>query len=381
MLLRQARHLFMRLANAVGATSLVARSDWRRHRLVILCYHGISLDDEHAWNPELYMPTAQFRERMRRLRAARYNVLPLGEAVQRLYAGDLPPKSVAVTFDDGFYDFHARALPVLREFDVPATNFVATFYSHFPRPVFDPASSYLLWKGRARGTLALGAVITGAAEASIATPEARAEVWRQLSEHARRERLSAQEKDELLEDLATALGIDYAAWTATRMLQQMRVEELRALPSDLVDVQLHTHRHRMPADHALFVREIADNRESLDAMVDARGPRLHFCYPLGDHDPQSVRWLAELNVRSATTSDADICTPADHPLLLPRFTDTALQPDAVFDGWVSGFYPRLRWSPYLRQLRRRRRTANPPLTVPTAARPVRATTLSDVAVR
>ena len=86
-------------------------------------------------------------------------------------------------------------------------------------------------------------------------------------------------------------------------------------------------------------------------------------------------------MHSATTSDADICTRADHPLLLPRFTDTALQPDAVFDGWVSGFYPRLRWSPYLRQLRRRRRTANPPLTVPTAPHPVRATTLSDVAVR
>ncbi|GLC24063.1 polysaccharide deacetylase family protein [Roseisolibacter agri] len=380
MRLLQARHLFLRLANSIGATSLVARSDWRRHRLVILCYHGISLDDEHQWNPELYMPAAQFRDRMRRLREARYNVLPLSDAVERLYEGNLPPKSVAVTFDDGYYDFHAQALPVLREFDIPATNFVATFYSNFVRPVFDPASAYLLWKGRARGVITLGAVIPGAASMPIVTAEERTQVWRQLREHAFRERLSAQEKDELLADLAMALGIDYQAWTATRMLQQMRESELRALPSDLVDVQLHTHRHRMPDDRALFMREIADNRESLDAMVTSGEPRAHFCYPLGNHDMQSVRWLAEMDVRSATTSDPDICTPADHPLLLPRFTDTTLQPDEVFDGWVSGFYPRLRWSPSLRELRRRRRTVSPPVAEPTAARPLRAT-LSDVVAR
>ena len=163
MLLRHARHALLQIANAVGVTRLVAGSEWRRSRLVILCYHGISLDDEHRWNPELYMPATQFRGRMRRLREARYTVLPLAEAVQRLYDGTLPPKSVAVTFDDGSYDFFARALPIVREFDIPVTNFVATFYSRFPRPVFDPASAYLLWKGRTRrGGLDLGAVIAGA---------------------------------------------------------------------------------------------------------------------------------------------------------------------------------------------------------------------------
>lgn len=380
MLLRPARHLLLRLANAVGVTELVARSDWRRHRLVILCYHGISLDDEHEWNPELYMPAAQFRARMQRLRAARYNVLPLGEAVQRLYAGELPPRSVAVTFDDGFYDFHARALPVLREFDVPATNFVATFYSQFPRPVFDPASAYLLWKARDRGRLAVGDLVPGAGTMPITTREERTAVWRALRSHAKGERLSAEAKDALLAGLAARLGIDYEAWTATRMLQQMREAELRVLPGELVDVQLHTHRHRMPADRALLAREIADNREWLGALTHDGMTRAQFCYPSGCYDLRMVQWLAELDVHTATTSDPDICTAADHPLLLPRFTDTTLQPDAMFDGWVSGFYPSLRWSPYLQGLRRRRREPNPFAPPPAATRPLQPT-LSDAVVR
>ncbi|MGZ8377431.1 MAG: polysaccharide deacetylase family protein [Gemmatirosa sp.] len=352
--LRHARHFLLQCASAVGATRYVARSAWRRSRLVILCYHGISLADEHEWNPELYMPAALFRDRMRRLRDDGYNVLPLSGAVDALYAGDLPPRSVAVTFDDGFYDFHARALPVLREFEIPATNFVATFYSLFQRPVFDPAASYLLWKARARRQVALGGVVPEASTLPIDTAQQRLAVWRTLTQHARQAQLSAGEKDALLSALATELGIDYAAWTATRTLQQMRDEELRALPSDLVDIQLHTHRHRMPEDRSLFVREIADNRTSIRDLVASDLPRSHFCYPSGQYHPRAVEWLGELDIQCALTCDPGICTSQDHPLLLPRFTDTSLQPTAVFDGWVSGLYSQLPLRPRLRELRARR---------------------------
>ncbi|MGZ8413977.1 MAG: polysaccharide deacetylase family protein, partial [Gemmatirosa sp.] len=331
----------------------------RRSRLVILCYHGISLADEHEWNPELYMPAALFRDRMRRLRDDGYNVLPLSGAVDALYAGDLPPRSVAVTFDDGCYDFYARALPVLREFDIPATNFIATYYSCYGRPVFDTALAYLLWKGRARGRVALPVSLADVHGLPIATREERARVWRIVEAHADREQLSGGEKDELLATLADGLGIDYERWAATRMLQQMRPEEIRDLPRDLVDVQLHTHRHRMPDDRRLFVREIADNRRALCDAAPTATPRSEFCYPSGCYDVRAAQWLAELGVRTAVTCEADICTSHDHPLLLPRYADTSLQPHAVFDAWVSGLYPLLPWSPNLRGQRRLRHAALP----------------------
>ena len=46
--------------------------------------------------------------------------------VDLLYAGELPPKQVALTFDDGFKDIEENALPVLTELGFSATVFVAT---------------------------------------------------------------------------------------------------------------------------------------------------------------------------------------------------------------------------------------------------------------
>ena len=49
------------------------------------------------------------------------------EVVAALDGGPaLPHDPVLVTFDDGYDDNHAIAFPILREFGVPATFFVAT---------------------------------------------------------------------------------------------------------------------------------------------------------------------------------------------------------------------------------------------------------------
>ena len=54
-------------------------------------------------------------------------VLSLPEAVDRLEAGRAA-RGIAVTFDDGFADNYANALPVLVEWGVPAAFFLATDY-------------------------------------------------------------------------------------------------------------------------------------------------------------------------------------------------------------------------------------------------------------
>src|SRR5258708_790315 len=123
-------------------------SSWRQQRLAILCYHGVSLEDEHLWAPELYMEASQLRERFEYLREKRCNVLGLDEAVQRLYQGNLPKRTVAITFDDGTYDFYRLAFPILKELELESTVYLTTYYSEFNRPVFDVMSRYLLWKGR-----------------------------------------------------------------------------------------------------------------------------------------------------------------------------------------------------------------------------------------
>ena len=322
-----------RLLRASGALRAVAASNWRRERLVILCYHGLSLLDEHEWDPLLYMTPARFRARLALLRDGGYHVLPLTEAMTRLADGTLPPRSVAITFDDGTVDFAEHAVPALREFRVPATVYLTTFYAEHRLPVFDTALRYVLWRGRNTGPLAL----TGLdAPLSLADAEDRARAALAVTARSRAEGLDAEAKDALIAEVARRLRVDYDAVRARGLFSIMSPAQVGALPPDLVDVQLHTHRHRTPRDHALFAREIRDNGAVISALAAAPRPLEHFCYPSGEYFGEFLDWLPELGVRYATTCVPDVVTRRSHPLLLPRFVDTTAQSDATFEAWTSG---------------------------------------------
>jgi hypothetical protein len=136
-MLRTAKLALLGGAGKLGLTKLVLNSGWRSRRLLILCYHGVSLDDEHEWDSSLYMHRDLFRRRMQTLVDLRCNVLPLQEALERVRNGTLPPRSVAITFDDGSYDFYRLSWPILKFFGFPVTLYFTTYYSDFNRPVFD----------------------------------------------------------------------------------------------------------------------------------------------------------------------------------------------------------------------------------------------------
>src|SRR5215469_3174368 len=91
MTLRKKIKLFgLQMCRGLGLFHLVRESGWRSRRLLILAYHGFSLLDEHLWNPELFLPAAEFESRLASLKAGGYTVLPLGNALPQLYEGTLP---------------------------------------------------------------------------------------------------------------------------------------------------------------------------------------------------------------------------------------------------------------------------------------------------
>ena len=58
--------------------------------------------------------------------ARAFTVIPLAQGVASLNAGTLPPRALAITFDDGYEDNFTAALPVLQRFGMHATFFVAS---------------------------------------------------------------------------------------------------------------------------------------------------------------------------------------------------------------------------------------------------------------
>jgi len=314
-----------------GVFSLVQNSKWRRDRLLILAFHGLSLADEHSWDPSLYIQRSQFAARLRLLKQSGCVVLTLSEALQRLYAKDLPERSVAITFDDGSYDFYAIAHPLLRDFNFPATLYLTTFYSSYNRPVFDVMCSYLIWKGRG-STLDLEPLIGRKDKVVLTTVAARIATTHSLMQFAYAMRLSASDKDALLIRLANSVRVDYDSLLNQRILHIMKPAEVQALEG--VDIQMHTHRHRTPIDREKFVREIEDNRSSIKDIVGTEA--VHFCYPNGYSNLAFMPWLNELGVESAVTSVPGIATTRSHRLLLPRLVDTSALSSLEFEGWLSG---------------------------------------------
>ena len=332
-MLRQIKLATLRLLKSGGIFDLVANSRWRQQRLLILCYHGISLDDEHLWRPGLYMEPALLEQRLETLKRGNYAVLPLGEALDRLRAGTLPPRSVAITFDDGAYDFYKQAFPRLKSYGFPVTVYQTTYYTDFQRPVFNLVTSYMLWKRRGE-SVADGREIDIPGPLDLRTEASRHQIVLRLLELSDREGMSGAQKDQLCGRLARLLGLDYEALVATRMLQLMNAQELREVASSGVDVQLHTHRHRTPEDETLFRREIRENRDRILALVSS-SPR-HFCYPGGIYRRKFFPWLAQEQVVSATTCDSGLATRNSEMLLIPRFVDTQNKTGTDFESWLSG---------------------------------------------
>jgi len=321
-------------ARKTGVLSFARQTLWRRRRLLILGYHGVSTADEHLWDPELYIPPELLRERFSALRDGGYDVLPLGEAITRLYDGSLPPRAVALTFDDGSVDFHSVALPLLQEFGFPATVYLTSYYCVHQRPVFTTALRYILWKSRDRTFETTGLAANGKSFRLAAASEREAAAVA-IRHHCVKRGLTGRDKDDVLLETATRLGFDYNDMLHRRLLHLMSPDEVAALPRELVDVQLHTHRHRVPTDAAAFEQEIVENRTIIANLTSARSAT-HFCYPSGVTHPSFPERLGRLGVKSATTCFPGLASAATKPMMLPRLIDTVATSALEFESWLSG---------------------------------------------
>jgi peptidoglycan/xylan/chitin deacetylase (PgdA/CDA1 family) len=118
------------IAEALGPSlvTIAGRTIWPEsvnQRLSVLIYHRVLKTADPLQPDEITV--GEFQDEMRIL-ATRFNVLPLSEGIARLQDGDLPPFAVCITFDDGYRDNFTTALPVLQQYGLSATFFIATGY-------------------------------------------------------------------------------------------------------------------------------------------------------------------------------------------------------------------------------------------------------------
>lgn len=330
------RSTVLGLAERIGVARVAA--GLTRGELRILCYHGLTEHDEADFSPVLFMRRATFARRMEWLARSPYRVVPLQQGLADLYSGRLEPRSVVLTFDDGWTGIGQYGWPILRSLGLPFTVYVSSYYMTTGHPVFNVAMRYLFWRARSIGRHAREFVdIYGAVGSSAATDD------RSLEDGliAYGESRPAEERTDLIRMAAEWVGEDAQGLVASRRFGFMSPREVAELAGAGVDIQLHTHRHRFPVgDRAGALQELADNRAALDQLC--AGPLEHFCYPSGVYDARQFEWLETAGVRSATTTDTGLARATCSPFALPRLLDSDALPDVVFRAEVSGLLPLVR---------------------------------------
>jgi peptidoglycan/xylan/chitin deacetylase (PgdA/CDA1 family) len=314
---KPARVILLRTLRALGGFRLARRLT--RGGLRILAYHGFSLRDEHMFRGLLFMREYTFHQRMALIARQGYPVLSLDRAMEGLRRGSLPPNAVVITVDDGWYSFGAIAAPALKAHDFPATVYVTTYYAEKRTCVFNVLVQYLFWRTALDSVdLAdLGLGLRGRVRLSDAVDRQRAiaaiiEKGDTLPDAAAREELGRR--------VAGVLGIDFGPIERLRMFRLLDMAELKALAAQDIDIQLHTHRHRLPPDDRGTVeREIADNRRALAPVANRALD--DFCYPSGNYDERLFPWLREAGIRGATTCNPGFNYKDTEPLALGRFLD------------------------------------------------------------
>jgi len=282
------------------------------------------------------MKSCTFQERMKFLIRKGYPILSLKDGVEQFSRKLLPACATIITIDDGFYSTWKLAVPILKKLKIPATIYATTYYSRNNNPIFRLVVQYMIWKTKVEKVDLSALGLEGVIDVDDITQKTL--VW-QIIDYGE-SRLDEESRVQLCVNLGRQLGIDYFEIANERFFALMTEEEIHLASEIGMDIQLHSHRHNPPFQPKTLQKEIDDNRNVLEPLV--MHPLFHYCYPSGIYDKQHLPYLEAIKIYSATTCDAGLNYPDQHPLMLLRFLDGDDISWIEFEAEMSGFADLLR---------------------------------------
>lgn len=251
--------------------------------VAVLCYHGIRTSDEATGFRDLHVTKATF-ERHCRLIADACAPMSLAKFREARQSGRvLSPRSVIVTFDDGYRGVLDHALPILERYGIPATVFVSA------APVLNGQHFWFDVLCRREG------------EAAVA--KARSLPYRQWRS--------------LIESIET----NAVQTESHRPLTAAELERLAGSP--LIEIGAHTMTHPTLALAPIEdqQREIAGCKTALERVL--RKPVTAFAYPYGnpfaDYTSDTVSVVRHAMFDVAFTTGGSFATLECDALQIPRF--------------------------------------------------------------
>ena len=287
-------------ARQVGYTALSLVSPLFRRlqprSLRVLAYHGVP-------DKENYRRQLDYLQR-------EYSIIALDDLLATIHEGlPLPPKSVLLTFDDGDHSLVTNALPLHREFDIPAVIFIITSLVGTRQP---------FW-------------------------------WKRVEQHfaaTQRPHREAREKVAQLKTVPNSERVAFLESLPSYHQQQLSREELATLSAARFALANHTHTH--PLAHKCAPTELMEEVSTAQQFLSTvtGGYPDVFAYPNGNASPDAQRVLRKAGVHLAFVFDHALTDLSSDPLALSRIRVNTTDGIQEFRTKVDGLHP------YLYNLRR-----------------------------
>jgi peptidoglycan/xylan/chitin deacetylase (PgdA/CDA1 family) len=313
-----------------GKKSLLITGRWLRSRAtnsaLILGYHRVAVSED-----DIYLNCVRpqfFTEQLAVLREYA-NLLTIDELLKGLQANSLPPRTVVVTFDDGYADNLYQALPRLVQYEIPATVFVASGFLG-SRFWWDKLADVLLDSDELsdRFSLELSSQTRTWRLSSLATVE-RKKVFQEVYQAFLG--LSVQELRQAMDQLTQQLGHGSDDRCCSRALTH---EELLTLSQcELLTIGAHTVNHPFLANLSAEEQlgEIGGCKAELEMLLGK--PVTAFSYPHGSGNKETRTLVQEAGFTSACASYNDVVGSYSDLFNLPRFW-AADQSGSKFKSWL-----------------------------------------------
>ena len=289
---------------------------FNRHKTAILMYHGITEKELYLWTQ---LPVSTFRKQMEYLNR-RYNAISLSNAVANL-GRKAPPinYSIVVTFDDGFSSNDTLGRPILTQYNIPATIFLATSFinreTRFGGLIWTDFI-FELFRNTARNYFDFRDI--GLWEMDISTPRKRVEDGSRVCKAIKE--MPAVRGKEIIDWIAARLGTEFQE-EDLRIFKNMNWDEIRTLScGGIISFGAHTVNHeiltKIPNDD--MVREIRDSKSEIERQIGI--PVNHFAYPNGGNEDFSpeIRNTVEKYFECALTTLVGLNSPGDDLYQLKR---------------------------------------------------------------
>ncbi len=275
---------------------------------IILTYHRVLNEvPRYPYDPAMYVTAATLEMHIRELGRS-FEFVPVDDI---LGDGNARGRRCAITFDDGWLDNYTNALPILREYRVPATVFI---------PLGMIGTNKRFWFH---------------------------EIWeivRQVSGTSREQRAIQHFAQEISEWKGQALDVDSVCdligWLKHRSADQL--DEVVARAYDTLELRQNPTRYLVNWDqigemgaqgirfgshglyHYILPRIACDLktkevRGSYALLQGLNTPISHvFCYPNSDLDAESIACVKEAGYMGAVGGSLGYVGPRSHPFVLNR---------------------------------------------------------------